>query len=550
MIDLEAGTSSEAETRRLLGEISHPDGEDQIALRSGARYVARIERSAPPNTRGEAAHVTQEGAYLITGGLGVLGLQVADWLVRGGAKHLVLIGRSGLPEASAGQNATLDPALAAKTVAIQALERSGATVRAVQADVADLAQMRAVFEQICNQSPPLRGIIHTAAEITGRTLQEMNLEVLRAGLRAKVAGTWVLHELTQAMDLDFFVLFSSTTSLLGSRYLAHYAAANQFLDAFAHFRRALGKPALTINWGIWEQIPGAAAQPDGGQIRAEAAAGQPSVEQFGLRGMPAPEALAAMGWLMRTGAVQNSVAAIDWGVLKPAYEARRARPMLEAIKVRSPKGQVTAQGTDLLRRLAGASPAQRHKLLLGYLSGEVAKVLGQDAGYAPDPQRGFLEMGIDSLMVMELLKDLKRDWGLTLCPREIYERPSVEALAKYLGDEVDRNCSETKASAQPAAASLGIWTQTGASAQTTPAAGARIPGIVFLLSSPRSGSTLLRVMMTGHPGLFCPPPRVAPASFRDHGGAARGARRHVSRRPSEGHRQPRFDRVPFALRQQ
>src|SRR5208282_3620399 len=143
------------------------------------------------------------------------------------------------------------------------------------------------FEQVRNEAPPLRGIIHAAAEITGRTLQEMKLEDLQAGLRAKVAGTWVLHELTQALDLDFFVLFSSTTSLLGSRYLAHYAAANQFLDAMAHYRRALGKPALTINWGIWEQVrtDSANGQPAEEEIRAQAAAGQPSVEQFGLRRM-------------------------------------------------------------------------------------------------------------------------------------------------------------------------------------------------------------------------------------------------------------------------
>ncbi|MGO9200711.1 MAG: SDR family NAD(P)-dependent oxidoreductase, partial [Limisphaerales bacterium] len=242
----------------------------------------------------ETPHFTPEGSYLITGGLGTLGLKIADWLVRGGARHLVLIGRSGLPERSDGQNAPRDHDLAGKRAAIQALERAGATVRVVRADVADHAQMRAVFEQIRNEAPPLRGIIHAAAEITIRTLQEMDLEVLLAALRAKVSGTWVLHQLTQAMDLDFFVLFSSTTSLLGSRYLAHYAAANQFLDAFAHYRKALGKPALTINWGMWEQIS------------ADAAAGQSSWEQFGLRGMPVPEALAALAWLLRTGAVQKA----------------------------------------------------------------------------------------------------------------------------------------------------------------------------------------------------------------------------------------------------
>jgi microcystin synthetase protein McyG len=438
MIDLEAGTGSETETLRLIEEISHPDGEDQIALRGGARYVARLERSAPPETQGDGYNLTPEGTYLITGGLGALGLQVADWLVRSGARHLVLIGRSGLPEPSTEQNAPNESNLAAKRAAIQALERAGATVRVVRADVGDHEQMREVFGQIRNEGPPLRGIIHAAAEITGRTLQEMNLETLQAGLRAKVAGTWVLHELTQALDLDFFVLFSSTTSLLGSRYLAHYAAANEFLDAFAHFRKALGKPALTINWGIWEQVRGeaAAGQASREPIRADSAAGQPSVEQFGLRRMPAPEALAAMAWLLRTGAVQKTVAAIDWEVLKPAYEARRARPFLEPIKVRSQKAPAAAQGTDLLRRLAGSSTAQRRKLLVDYLSGEVGKVLGLDAGNAPDPHQGFFEMGMDSLTSVELKNRLETALGQSLPTTMALEYPTIEVLAGYIESEI------------------------------------------------------------------------------------------------------------------
>jgi len=465
MIDLEAGAGSEAEARRLFEEISHPDGEDQIALRGGTRYVARLERSAPPEAPGDGYSLTPEGAYLITGGLGVLGLEVADWLVRSGAKHLVLVGRSGLPE-RVGQDAPNDDNLAAKRAAIQALERAGATVRVVQADVADLAQMREMFEQIRSQGPPLRGIIHAAAEITGRTLQEMNLETLQAGLRAKVAGTWVLHELSQALDLDFFVLFSSTTSLLGSRYLAHYAAANQFLDALAHYRKALGKPALTINWGIWEQaradsaaeplageqgrVDSAAEPPASEQVRADsvpkplageptgapAAAGRPSVEQFGLRRMPAPEALAAMAWLLKTRAVQKTVAAIDWGVLKPAYEARRARPFLEMIKVKSPRATASAQGTDLLRRLEAATPAPRRKLLVDYLSREIGKILGQDKDYTPDPNQGFFEMGMDSLTSVELKNRLEIDLGKSLPTTMALEYPTIEALAGYIESEI------------------------------------------------------------------------------------------------------------------
>jgi len=153
--------------------------------------------------------------------------------------------------------------------------------------------------------------------------------------------------------------------------------------------------------------------------------------------MPAPEALAAMAWLLRTDAVQKTVAAIDWSVLKPAYEARRARPFLEPIKVRSPKVQVAAQGTNLLRRLEGASTAQRQKLLVDYLSREVGKVLGLDpASPPPDPNQGFFEMGMDSLTSVELKNRLETALGQPLPTTMALEYPTIEALAGYIENEI------------------------------------------------------------------------------------------------------------------
>jgi microcystin synthetase protein McyG len=423
IIDLMADASAEAAAKCLIKELTDPDGEDQIALRGDKRYVARLIRSENLPVQSLAPRFAPDGTYMVTGGFGDLGLKVANWLVQGGARHIVLIGRSGLPERSTRLNSRERRSLDPKIAAIETLERAGAAVRLVRADVADFAQMSAVFEQIQNEGVPLRGIVHAAAEITAQTLQEMNLEILAQGLLAKVSGTWILHELTRQMDLEFFVLFSSTTSVLGSRYLAHYAAANQFVDAFAHFRKALGKPALAINWGIWDPN------------RVDPALGRTSLKQIGLREMASPDALAALGHLMKTGAVQMAVADIDWGVLKPLYEARRRRPFLEKIRP-GPRRIRAAADQDLLRRFEQASAVHRHELIVDYIQREVGRVLGFDANSVPDTQQGFFELGMDSLTSVELKNRLETALGRPFPTTLVLEYPNIEALAGYVATQL------------------------------------------------------------------------------------------------------------------
>ncbi len=423
LIDLGAEASAEAEASFLLDEILDPDAEDQVAMRGVQRYVARLARVEKPEAGG-AWSFAPDGSYVVTGGLGDLGLKVAGWLARSGAKHITLIGRTGLPEHSAGQESTVPEDVARKIAAIRTIENSGATVEIAQADVADPAQMNAVFERIRREAPPLRGIVHAAAGIAAQTLRDMTPADLAHGLRAKVSGTWVLHELTQQDKLDVFVLFSSTTSLLGSRYLAHYAAANQFLDSFAHFRKALGQPALAINWGIWDPA------------RVDSALRGRSLQQIGLGAMPAEDALAALGYLLGNSASQMTVAAMDWGALKPLYEARRKRPFLEHIEIRAQKGVRTAAEGDLLRRLREASATGRRDLLAAYLQREIARVLGFDTGSAPHRRQGFFEMGMDSLTSVDLKSRLETGLGVNLPTTLALEYPTIDALAGYLEAEL------------------------------------------------------------------------------------------------------------------
>jgi myxalamid-type polyketide synthase MxaE len=411
-VDMEAGITASG-IGALAAEILAGDEEDQIALRNSTRYVPRLapaQKSLP--IRNDTFRVDPQGTYLITGGLGELGLKLATWLADRGARRLVLVGRSGVESSGV------------RREAVRSLEGRGIEVFIEKVDVADFHRMGEIVERIQSGIAPLRGVIHAAAQIEACTLTEMTHESLMAGLRAKVFGTWVLHELTKTLDLHFFVLFSSTTSLLGSSHLAHYAAANQFLDAMAHYRKALHLPALTINWGIWDEFRSAEA------LRA------PALKQSGLKPMSSSEALAILESLLQTSESQKTVASVDWNILKPAYEARRRRPFLERIAAVPVSKAHSKEPTDLLRQLQQAQPARRRELLTDHIRNEVRTVLGFDAAFVPDPQQGFFEMGMDSLTSVELKSRLEGSLGKSLPTTMALEYPTIHALAGFIEAEV------------------------------------------------------------------------------------------------------------------
>ncbi|NER24034.1 MAG: SDR family NAD(P)-dependent oxidoreductase, partial [Symploca sp. SIO1C2] len=183
--------------------------------------------------------VKREGSYLITGGLGALGLRVAQWMVDIGAGHLVLMGRSA-------------PSEAAQQV-INQLERAGAQVVVVSGDVSKKQDVVRILAEIDSSYPPLRGVIHGAGVLDDGVLQQMSWERFTRVMAPKVEGAWHLHTLTEHLEIDFFVCFSSMASLLGSPGQGNYAAANGFMDALAHHRRAKGLAGLSINWGPWAE---------------------------------------------------------------------------------------------------------------------------------------------------------------------------------------------------------------------------------------------------------------------------------------------------------
>jgi len=239
-------------------------------------------------------------------------------------------------------------------------------------------------------------------------------------MRPKVEGAWLLHELSGDLPLDFFVLFSSVTTLFGASRIGHYAASNQFLDFLANWRRAAGLPAISINWGAWEEIRWLSERRD-------------EVGRFGLRRMPANLALQALSSLTNQGVAQRTVADVDWDLLKQAFETRGHRNFFEHLKIKpvaDPRPDAASSGW--IERLEKIAPDDRREFVSSLITEETRHVLGLNADEQLAADRGLFEMGLDSLMSVQLKGRLERSIGCQLPATLIFTYPTVHALTDFL----------------------------------------------------------------------------------------------------------------------
>jgi acyl transferase domain-containing protein/SAM-dependent methyltransferase/acyl carrier protein len=425
LVDLDAADAGVA-ADQMLAQITAGGAEDQVAFRAGDRFVCRLVRSetrsaGEPLIRGDAS-------YLVTGGQGGLGLKLARWLAERGARHLVLAGRTPLPPRA--QWSGIDPASAAsaRARAIEEIERLGAAVLPVACDVADPRSAAALIARFGGEFPGLRGVFHSAAVMGFTPLPRLGAEELSAALRSKATGAWVLHQLTETLPLDHFVLYSSVAGLWGSRGMAPYAAANQFLDSLAHHRRARGLPALSIDWGGWA----------GGDPSTDA---NRFLEQSDFRLLPTAPALEALGNAMASGRTQQAIAWVDWAALRASYALHAPRPFLSEIQDSEPRRDPAARpapaaATGLPEELARMSEGDALDRLTQHVRSEVAAVLGLDASRLMEPGQGFFKLGMDSLMTVELRSRLEHTVGARLPTTIAFEYPTVEALSAYLSREL------------------------------------------------------------------------------------------------------------------
>ncbi|WP_437803668.1 type I polyketide synthase [Sorangium sp. So ce693] len=406
LVDL-APSAEDGEAAALAAHLLASDGEDQIALRGVQRYAARLVRGAPGEGAREVA-LDPGAAYLLTGELRAPTLDVARWMVDRGARQLCILGAD---EPDEGAQAVL-----------RALEAKGARVTAIRADVADAAALGEALAALTAGGCPLRGVVHAAGALDDGVLLQQSADRFARVMRPKAEGAWNLHLCTRSLDIDFFVLFSSGASLLGVEGQGNYAAANAFLDALAHHRRAAGLPALSINWGAWA-----------GTALAEALERQ-TLRGHGARGAGVIAPAEGLRWLERlvaSGAVQAAVLPID--------TSRRAEPAdhgaVPALFAElSPEGRAPEAEArpDLHARLSQVAPGARRAMVAELVQGEVDRVLGMDPSQKAPPQRGFFDMGMDSLMAVELKNRLQRGVGRPLASMVVFSHPTIEALTEHL----------------------------------------------------------------------------------------------------------------------
>jgi NAD(P)-dependent dehydrogenase (short-subunit alcohol dehydrogenase family) len=438
----DARSDVDADAQALLAELDACDGvpverrERQIALRGGRRHRARLQRCSAAeagvgieSVSAEALRCEAQATYLITGGLGGLGLATADRLVARGARHLLLLGRRA-PDAAA-------------QARLAALAAQGVEVRVAAGDVADGEALAALLASL-DPRWPLRGVVHAVGVLDDRPVLHQDGASLDRVLGPKVRGAWNLHRLTQAagMRLDFFVMYAAAAGLLGNRGQANHAAANTALDALAAHRRALGLPALAIDWGAWADI-GAAAQ-----LMRERGA---ELVSRGLTAMAPEQALAALEALMAAGArapAHLGVMAIDWATYLRSSGEVEQLPYFAALAALQPPGTPIGAGTPapgagatttaapvpLRQQLAEVRGAERAEILTGWLQQAVADTLRLTE--LPDSHTGFSDLGMDSLMTIELRRHLSRALELPLPSTIAFEYPSVAQLRDHLLAEV------------------------------------------------------------------------------------------------------------------
>ncbi|WP_144875662.1 SDR family oxidoreductase, partial [Hyella patelloides] len=352
LVDLDPRTP-ESETETLLKLITDKElEEDHLAVREAQTYVARlVKQSLQPSP---SVSLESDAIYLITGGLGALGLHTAKWMVEKGAQNLILIGRTQPSQE--------------KQALINDLQQKGASVVVVQADVSNAEDFSKVFQQIDSSMLPLKGVVHAAGVAGFKPMLQMELIQLEEVMAPKVKGGWILHQLTKDKELDFFVSFSSFSAVCGGVGDAHYGASNQFLDALTHYRQAKGLPSFSINWGPWSGGGMASKQNLNLMIK------------IGIEPLTPEQGITALEQLWTSDHPQTIVANVNWGLFKQLqlYEIGRQRLLLEEIEVELLEIQSSTiePKIKILEEIEAASENELQDILLAYVQLEMSKLLG------------------------------------------------------------------------------------------------------------------------------------------------------------------------------
>jgi NADPH:quinone reductase-like Zn-dependent oxidoreductase/SAM-dependent methyltransferase/acyl carrier protein len=398
---------------------------ESAEVREAFRYMARAEHIGRIVVQRKNAN-RFNGTHLITGGMRGIGLRLAEWLSENGARELVLLGRHA-PQAAAGE-------------AIARLRAKGVSVKVLQGDIA-VPEVAARAVQLAGTN--LRGVWHSAGVLDNAHIEEQSWERMHTVFRPKVDGAWNLHTLTLGMRLDYFVLFSSWASIGGSYGQANHCAANAFLDGLAHFRRAQGLPALSVNWGAWGETGAASGDEVGRQLA-----------RSGMRNMPPAGALEALRLALGSNHIQVAIGAIDW----PRYlrqrhcdlhssfytdflaghEAGHERQKSKDSRTASDHTElrVLSAGSTTLEAILALPAAMREADLFRTCGDLVRKTLDLHSDEEIDPDVPLGDLGMDSLLAIELRNGLSGVLSRQFPSTILFDYPTLRTLVRYLEQEL------------------------------------------------------------------------------------------------------------------
>lgn len=374
-----------------------------------AKHIGKVvlDFSENPN------RLDPEASYLITGGAGGLGLETARWMIDQGARHIWLVSRR-IPDQ---QDKKLEPLR-------EALAQGWITF--ASADVSKPKELARVISQT-KEAAPLRGVIHAAGVLKDGMVKGLSWDAMQEVLQSKAMGGWHLHQLTLDLPLDFFILYSSAASLLGSAGQGSHVAANAFLDALAHQRRALGLPAQSLNWGGWSQIGSAAG-----------ASTERELAKRGISMISPVQGIRALALaIQRPDLAQVGIIPADWEGLARAGLSRD--PFFSEVMQGATAGQlldkrvsVVDDGGGWLEEFNTLPIGQRENYLIRKIREELAEVIGLPEGALPSAEAGFFDLGVDSLMSVDLKNRLTRALGIEISPTMIFQHPNIKALSVKL----------------------------------------------------------------------------------------------------------------------
>ncbi|WP_163662802.1 type I polyketide synthase [Mycobacterium shinjukuense] len=418
VLDLDESVPDELAARYVLDEAANGDGEDQVVYRAGVRRAPRLRRRTAPAT----SPVTLSGdtSHVVIGATGNIGPHLIRQLAAMGATTVVAVARKpgSLPELA------------------QSLAATGTQLVEVAADATDAAAMQALFDRFGTELPPLEGIYLAAFAGRPVLLAEMTDDDVATMFRPKLDAAVLLHRLSLKTSPRHFVVFSSISGILGSRWLAHYTATSAFLDTFAHARRVMGLPATVVAWGLWQSL--ADAQQEAGRLSTES----------GLQPMADEIAIGALPLVMSPDAgVRTAVVAANWPRLAAAYRTRGSLRVIDDL-VPAPDEVGDSEFRTALRNC----PVERRAdMLLDHVGTLAAMVMGIPATERLDPSTGFFQLGMDSLMSVTLQRALSDSLGEVLPASVVFDYPTVYSLTDYLATVLPELIETAAASGQPTA---------------------------------------------------------------------------------------------------